>query len=244
MTPSVLDQVRPFVFEQDTFAFANELVWQYQFDPATGKMTNTRTVPPPSYAHRCFVMVRSARQFFYHAQFDPSLPEASNRHYAQCIRAIVARSPRRRCLPEERIVIPGFSSLREFSREHHELLKANCGGAWQSYFLRSHWRMVFPISRAHQARILSELQANIENGGSPIVHLVTFPQLTINHGILLFGKSRGEDAITFEGYDPNIPERPVKLNYAISNRTFQMPATHYWGGGPLNVIHVYQGWFY
>lgn len=61
---------RPFVFGQDTLAFANELVWEYRFDDATGVTTTKARVPKPAYTHHCFVVVRSARQFFQHARFE------------------------------------------------------------------------------------------------------------------------------------------------------------------------------
>ena len=54
--------------------FAHELVWKYHFDPVTGAMTTFKADPPPTYYHRCFVMARSTRQFFYHARFEPELP--------------------------------------------------------------------------------------------------------------------------------------------------------------------------
>ena len=85
---------RRFEFERDTFAFANELVWEYRCDPATQKMISRRNEPPPTYAHRCFVMVRSARQFFYHARFEPA-PVADEQTYRRLIREVVSRSPRR-----------------------------------------------------------------------------------------------------------------------------------------------------
>lgn len=56
---------RRFEFARDSFAFANELVWEYRFDAVTGKTTFSQRVPPPNYAHRCFVLARSARQFLY-----------------------------------------------------------------------------------------------------------------------------------------------------------------------------------
>ena len=56
--------VRSFQFERDTFAFPHELVWRYRFDPVTGAMTVFKADPPPTYYHRCFVLVRSVRQFF------------------------------------------------------------------------------------------------------------------------------------------------------------------------------------
>src|SRR5271169_1694968 len=64
---------RPFNFQTDTFAFANQLVWEYQFDEH-GKWTSHARNPPPDYSHHCFVVARSARQFFEHARFDTSLP--------------------------------------------------------------------------------------------------------------------------------------------------------------------------
>src|SRR5947207_938569 len=74
---------RPFAFKQDSFSFANELVWAYQFDPVTGKTTHIKRIPPPTYSHHCFVLARSARQFFQHARFDASLPRAEESAYRQ-----------------------------------------------------------------------------------------------------------------------------------------------------------------
>ena len=51
---------RRFKFERDTFAFPNELVCAYQFDRATGQATMRRRVPPPTYAHHCFVLSRKS----------------------------------------------------------------------------------------------------------------------------------------------------------------------------------------
>lgn len=235
---------RRFQFERDTFAFHNELVWEYRFDPATGRSTTLRNEPSPTYAHRCFVMVRSARQFLYHARFDPAQPLVEPATYRALIREVVSRSARRASVDADKIVIPGYDCLRAFSREQALLLKENCGGAWQSYALRSHWRMVFPISRAHQARTAAQLLKVFPDRIAPIVHVVRFPALTINHGIVLFDCEENEDSIRFAAYDPNIPERPSELTYDRARRTFFLPANHYWAGGPVDVIEVYRGWFY
>jgi hypothetical protein len=231
------------VFQRDTFAFPNELTWQYRFD-ADGKMSTSRNDPPPTYAHRCFVLVRSARQFLYHARFEPDLPPAGEAVYRERIRAVVSRSPRKASAPKDRIVIPGYDCLRAFSQERRELQKAECGGAWQSYFLRSHWRMILPMSRNHQARMACQLIKSFERTPAPIVHLVRFPQLTINHGILLYGLERTGSGIRFIAYDPNVPERPSELNFDETTRTFLFPPNHYWAGGRVDVIETYRSWFY
>src|ERR1044072_2068904 len=67
---TMLAQRRRCDFDRDTFGAANELVWEYHFDEATGATTARRRVPPPDYALRCFVLVRAARQFLYHARFE------------------------------------------------------------------------------------------------------------------------------------------------------------------------------
>ena len=233
-----------FLFERDSFAFPNELVWEYRLDPATGAMTTRRNDPPPTYALRCFVMARSARQFFYHARFATEQPVADAATYRKLIRAVVSRSPRQPSVEAGRIVVPGYDGLRSFSQAQESLLKDECGGAWQSYCLRSHWRMVFPISRGYQAAMAEQLVKALDQRPAPIVHLVRFPQLTINHGIVLFGVERTATGLCFAAYDPNLPKQAAELSYHQTDRTFYFPCNHYWAGGKLDVIEVYRGWFY
>ncbi len=235
---------RPFLFERDTLAFANELFWEYRFDPVTGATTTSSNNPPPTYAHRCFVVARSARQFHYHACFRPDRPAVEVATYRRLVREVVSRSPRRASAAANRVEIPGFEGLRSFSQAHTPLLKAHCGGPWASYFLRSHWRMVFPIWPAHQERMMRQLLQALRQRPAPIVHLFRFPRVTINHAILLFGVVESEPAIQFEAYDPNIPGHPVKLIYERAARAFVLPQAHYWAGGRVSVIEVYRGGLY
>ncbi len=231
-------------FERDTFAYANELFWEYRIDPATGATTTVTNRPPPTYAHRCFVMVRAARQFLYHARFEPLLPSVDENAYRTLVRTIVSRNPRRASAEVERVVVPGYGGLRAFSQAREPLLKAECGGPWASYFLRSHWRMVFPVWPRHQELTAERLERVIREAVAPVVHLFRFPHVTINHGVVLFGvKESGRD-IEFDAYDPNIPAHPVKLIFERGRRSFYFPRTHYWAGGPLKVIEILRGGLY
>jgi hypothetical protein len=54
---------RSFVFEEDTFSYANELVWEYGYDEQ-GRWRGRAREPKPAYTHHCFVVARSAKQFF------------------------------------------------------------------------------------------------------------------------------------------------------------------------------------
>jgi hypothetical protein len=244
MTAATANSVRVFQFERDTFSYPHELVWKYNFDPETGAMSVCSSDPPPTYYHRCFVMVRATRQFFNHARFDPDLPPATTETYRELIRQIVRRNVRRHCPESERIVIPGFDGLRAFSRAHESLLKADCGKPWESYFLRSHWRMVFPVPVWYREMMAKKLKASLPRRGLTLVHLFQFPCITINHGIALSGFTESPAAIEFEAYDPNIPEHPVKLIYEKQRRQFTFAPNRYWGGGPLKVMEIYTDWPY
>ena len=230
---------RQFKFELDTFAYANGLVWEYHFDEA-GKWTHRSREPKSDYTHHCFVVARSAKQFFQNARFDPSLPKADPATYQRRIRAVVSASPRKKLPEEKKIVIPGYAGLRAFSEEQAGLLKAQCGGAWQSYFQRGHWRMIWPFSRSQQQQTAGRLMKEIRNNTTPVVHLVRFPSLTINHAVVLFDAAETAGGIEFSAYDPNAPERPVSLTYDLASRSFFFPTNFYFPGGRVDVYEIYR----
>src|SRR6266446_832433 len=78
---------RKFDFQKDTFAYSNDLVWEYYFD-AHGKWVYRRRHPQPDYTHHCFVVARSTRQFFLNARFDPGQPVADEPAYRRLIRKV------------------------------------------------------------------------------------------------------------------------------------------------------------
>src|SRR5438309_4126080 len=71
---------RQFDFATDTFSYANELVWDYSYTPDGQWTTKTRD-PKPTYYQHCFVMARSALQFYENARFTPELPKVSDATY-------------------------------------------------------------------------------------------------------------------------------------------------------------------
>lgn len=239
MTSPSATSARRFQFERDTFAFRHELVWKYHFDPVTGAMTTYKSDPPAKYYHRCFVLVRATRLFFDYARFAPVMLPADAETYRQLVRQIISRNPRRAATESERVIIPGFDCLRSFSQAHESVLKAECGAAWESYFLRSHWRMVFPVSGRFQEKIAEKLKRSLAKRGLALVHLFRFPRITINHGIVLYRFADTDQAIEFEAYDPNLPEHPVTLVYEKKRRVFTFAPNIYWGGGALSVVEIF-----
>jgi hypothetical protein len=234
---------RPFNFQTDTFSYANALVWDYHFDE-NEKWVHQRHEPAPDYTHHCFVVARSARQFFQHARFDAAQPLAGEETYRRLIRKVVSIDPER-VLPEnQKIVIPGYASLRAFSEGQEKLLKAECGGAWQSYFQRGHWRVVFPFSRANQERAAEGFLADLKQNCPPVVHVIRFPQLSINHAVLVFNAKETGTTIEFSIYDPYRPDEPKLLLFDRATRTFNFEQNAYWPGGRLDAYEIYRSWNY
>jgi hypothetical protein len=234
---------RHFEFQTDTFSYANDLVWEYYFDEH-GKWRSHPRDPKPDYTHHCFVVARSAMQFFEHARFEPALPVADEATYRRLVRRVVGRSPRHVYADVERVVIPGYANLRTFSAAQEALLKSECGGAWQSYFQHGHWRMIMPLTRGHQERMAAQLVEDLKANRPPVVHVVRFPHLTINHAVVLFDATESATNILFSTYDPNKPDKPAVITFDRASKTFLFPANDYFPGGRVDVYEIYRDWRY
>ncbi len=234
---------RPFDFHTDSFAYANQLVWEYHYDE-NGKWVHHRREPPADYTRHCFVVARSARQFFQNARFDAAQPIATDAEYHRLVHRVVSIDPTHPPSEDKKVVIPGYANLRDFSAAHEALVKYECGGWWQSYVQRGHWRMILPFSRGSQEHTVERLVDDLKDNRPPVVHVVRFPQLTINHAILLFAAKETDKDIVFSVYDPNKPEEPKTLTYDRATRTFNFPSNDYWPGGQVNVYEVYWKWDY
>ena len=88
------------------------------------------------------------------------------------------------------------------------------------------------------------MMAALELNRPPVVHVVSFPSLRINHALLVFAVSEDPARIQFQVYDPNTPGQPCELNFDRKTRTFHFPATAYFPGGKVNVYEVYHGLLY
>ena len=234
---------RGFEFDKDTLAYPNELKWEYHYE-ANGKWTTHTREPKPTYALHCFVVARTVRQFFENCRFDPTARICDKATYRRLIRQ-VARSSARRPLPEEeKIVIPGYADLRAFSQQHERILKEECGGAWQSYVQRGHWRMIFPFTRHQQERMAKQLLAHVRGDWPVIVHVVRFPALTINHAIVIFEAKDAGEQLLFTAYDPNQVGQPLTLRYDRGTRRFSLPPSSYYPGGRVDVYEIFYKWDY
>lgn len=234
---------RSFTVGKDSFAFRNDLQWSYEFAD-NGKVVTRDVDPPPKYPLRCFPTVRTAREFFYHAQFAPDLPRETPEGYARLAKEVVKRNSRCPAPPEERIIIPGYADLFTFSVDHEAILREACGGPLWSYLQRGNWRMIFPVTRWRNRRTARQLAEEIRDGRVPIVHFYLFPKLTVNHSLLLCGVKEEGGELFFEAYDPNNPGRPASLSFRAKEGAFLFERNQYFAGGRVSVYEVFSGWFY
>ncbi len=242
-SPKLGKAPRKFDFSKDTFAYANELVWEYGYD-TNGVWTTRRREPPPDYSLHCFVVARSACQFFENARFEPQLPPADEAAYRRLIHRVVKTSLRKPLPPGKAVIIPGYADLRSFSKAYEPVLKAECGGAWQSYFQRGNWRMIFPFTRHQQLGVAQRATARLMEGHPVLVHLVRFPQLTINHTVVLIDVKSLPQALEFTVYDPNEPSTPTTLAFDYQTNTFTFPRDSYFQGGRVDVYELCHRWDY
>jgi hypothetical protein len=117
-----------FRFNRDTFAFANETVFEYRDGLAHLRKPSATENQPRPYTRRCFVMSRAALQFRKFARFDPHGAPLDDRVLTERVRTITRRPAWGEALPaDRRIVFPGYTNLRAMSRTRSRVLQENIG---------------------------------------------------------------------------------------------------------------------
>jgi hypothetical protein len=231
----VLACARSFDLRRDTFAFANETVFQYGVDER-GTLRISQRDKPPRYAHRCFVMSRAVMQFWQFARFEPRQPRATRDEYARIIRRI-SRIPVWSGRTE-RIVVPGFRDLREFSETMPGVLQEHLGAWLPSYLRVGNYRMAMGHPRSGQAAAARWLEQSLTEGKLRAIYIARFPHL--NHCLVAFRSERRPNGdVRFWLYDPNYPGTAAWLDYRAAERSFDFQPRWYFPGGRVNVMRTY-----
>jgi hypothetical protein len=217
-----------FRFDRDSFAFANLVRAQ-------------RPGWNDGFANYCLVMSRGASQFHRFARFAPDRPAVSTADYEELIRLVFARPPWNPPVSEdERIVIPGFTGLREFSSAHERLLKAAFGSNVLSMVHWRTWRVGVDFPPEHQERLARDLLEEIRAGRPAPLMITNFPHEDIlNHAILVYGRRPGLPGVEFLAYDPNDPGTPFSLYYDEASRAFWVGPLTYSPPGRVRAFRLY-----
>jgi hypothetical protein len=232
-----------FRFDGDTFAFQNATVLKYHDGIAFFRPKSEVSDPANSYTRRCFVMTRTAMQFRKFARFNPQGVPLNDQELARRIRAVARRKAWLEVLPDDqRIVFPGYSNLREISKSRTQVLKNNIGSGFMSYFRPSNIRMVFLDSKGYQERTHQNLDASLARGDTFVAFLTTYPKMSINHAVLIYGRKKsrpGDELKHYLVYDPNHAEAPRELTWSLRECAFAYQKDIDFIGGFVRVYQAY-----
>jgi len=236
--PPAAPASRPFQYASDTFAFANETVWNY----VGGTVQADTKSRKREYTRHCFVLTRAAVQFWKFARFDPAAPELPPKQLAARIRQVTERSVWLPPLaPDQRIVFPGYHNLREISAAHPSTFQAHIGLGWPVYFRAGNMPIVVPVASGTEAALHDEIFHDLSENYPTIVWLYNFPSLNINHVVVIFAAQRDGGQVHYQVYDPNYADAPKQLDYDIATRTFTYQPTFFFKGGRVTARAIFRG---
>jgi hypothetical protein len=235
------DATSAFRFDRDTFAFANQTVFEYHEGHAS--LRRASATKRDAYNRHCFVMSRTAMQFKKFARFEPHSTALDDSALAARIRAVTRQPAWGEPLPENhRTVFPGYKDLKEMSNARRELVQLSIGHGWPSYFRISNARMMFQDGTGYQERTHARLNAALARGELFVAFLTTYPRFSINHSVLIYkvkssAPTPGVDHYLV--YDPNHPESPRDLTWSACDRAFSFQKDWDFIGGVVRVYQVY-----
>jgi len=220
-----------FAFVRDSFAFPNEIRSRHPDDPDL-------------YANYCFVLARGIRQFFLFARFEPEAPKLTRSGYVERVRQVAARAPwRGLAIDEPRIVIPGYASLREFSKTEEAAVKEGLGGRFWTLVHWTNWRVTFPVTRAHQAAVAAEIVDELRQGRLVQLLITNWPIPELNHTVVVYAVRPTRAGIDLTVWDPNDPAEPGVITFDRLERRFWATRVHDTRPGAIRVFRMDYAWW-
>lgn len=214
----------------DTFAFPNEIRARH---PDRDDL----------YANYCFVLARGLRQFFAFARFEPAAPRLSAAAYVERVREIAAQPP---WLPpppaDDRVAIPGYANLKEFSRAEEAAIKEGLGGRFWTLVHWTNWRVTFPVTRGQQTRVAEEIVRELEAGRLVQLLVTNWPKPELNHTVVAYAFHATVDGIDFDVWDPNDPDGTGMMRFDTGAGQFWATRLYDTEQGVIRAFRMYYSW--
>jgi hypothetical protein len=142
------------------------------------------------------------------------------------------------------VVIPGYASLFEFSRDQEAAVKAGLVGRFWTWVHWTNWRVAFPMPRSQQVRVLRETLVEL-GAREPVQLLVTnLPRWELNHSVVAYDYTvRGDGNVELFVYDPNDPDTPGRITFDRATRRFVSTQVYDTRPGPMRAFRMYYGPF-
>jgi len=217
-----------FTFATDTFDFRNEI---RERNPGVDDL----------YANYCFVLAKGLRQFFAFARFDASAPRLDAEGYVRRSREVLARPPWEQTdTTADRITIPGYANLREFSRGEEHAVKTALGPRFWTMVHWTNWRVTLPVTREHQGQVAGEIMQDLASGRLVQLLVTNWPKPELNHTVVAFRFQDTPEGIEFTVWDPNDPSTPNRLTFDRQQHRFV--ATNLYATEP-DIIRVFRMYY-
>jgi hypothetical protein len=230
---------RAFVHGRDTFAFANETVWNYRDGTVQRMDDRAPALDGERYTRHCFVLARASVQFWKFAHFAPGEKKLDDKALAERVRELARIDVWRERLPgNARVVFPGYADVRALSRDKPRILQQHLGAGWPTYFRPGNNSMLPLPGPGNQREVRSRLDAALALRHPTILWLINFPSLSINHAVVVY---RREGENTYLVYDSNYAGCPLRLEFDPARGSFRYEKTFYFTGGEVDVHPVYDG---
>jgi hypothetical protein len=233
-----------FRFDRDTVGFANATVFEYR--EGHPYLRQREKTEPKRYTRRCFVLCRTTMQFQKFARFDPHAAPLDDNALAARIRMVTRRAAWGKPLPaDQRVVFPGYANLRAMSEARREVVRANIGLGWPTYFRLGNFRMLFQHDSNYHKETHANLNAALARGELFVGFLTTYPRLSINHAVLVYKRkpdSQNGGIDRYLVYDPNHPESPRELTWFPRTGVFAYQKDWDFIGGFVCVYQIYGRW--
>jgi len=234
-----------FRFDRDTVGFANATVFEYREGHPYLRRQREKG-EPKRYTRRCFVLCRTTMQFYNFARFDAHALPLDDSALAARIRNVTRRAAWGKPLPsDQRVVFPGYANLRAMSEARREVVRANIGLGWPTYFRLGNIRMLYEHNANYHKETHANLNAVLERGELFVGFLTTYPLLSINHAVLVYKRepafpNGGTDRYLV--YDPNHPESPRQLTWSSRDNAFAYQKDWDFIGGFVRFYQIYGKW--
>jgi hypothetical protein len=219
-----------FSIATDTFAFPNEIRAR---NPDRDDL----------YANYCFVLARGLRQFFAFARFEPAAPRLTPAAYTERVRAIAARPPWQPAPPaDDRVVIPGYANLHEFSRAEEAAVKEGLGGRFWTLVHWTNWRVTYPVTRGNQAGVAQEVMAELDAGRLVQLLVTNWPKPELNHTVVAYAYDTTAEGVEFSVWDPNDPAAAGLMRFDAGPGRFWATRLYDTEPGVIRAFRMYYSW--
>lgn len=180
------------------------------------------------------------RQFFLHARFEPDLPPPTTERRVALVREVLGRKSPGRSAVDNRVVIPGYANLQEFSRLQGHLVRAESWLACPGQAVAPVELKAFGGSAAQRGKAVDELAALLAANRPVVVRLYRQRVLKYDRSLLLFSAHQEPNGeVRFQAYDPITPLQPVQLTFNRASRAFALSDDPAASGAALAVqIHA------